>query len=42
MATKKAALEKTRPPEVVPGTYIPDPGILTWLEAYDYADDAPQ
>jgi integrase/recombinase XerD len=33
MATKTAALEKTRPPEVVPGTYRPDPGILTWLEA---------
>ena len=33
MTTKKAALEKTRPPEVTPGNYKPDPGILTWLEA---------
>jgi len=33
METKNAALEKTRPPEVAPGTYTPDPGILTWLEA---------
>ncbi|WP_314192304.1 tyrosine-type recombinase/integrase [uncultured Arthrobacter sp.] len=33
MTTKKDALEKTRPPEVVPGTYTPAPGILTWLEA---------
>lgn len=32
MATKNAALEKTRPPEVVPGNYIPEPDILTWLE----------
>lgn len=32
MTTKKAALEKTRPPEVTPGRYTPDPGILTWLE----------
>jgi integrase/recombinase XerD len=33
MATKKAALEKTRPPDFSPGTYTPDPGIITWLEA---------
>lgn len=33
MRTKKAALEKTRPPQVTPGTYTPDPGILAWLEA---------
>ncbi len=33
MTTKKAALEMTRPPEVIPGTYTPEPGILTWLEA---------
>ena len=33
METKKAALDKTRPPEVTPGTYTPAPGILTWLEA---------
>jgi len=33
METKKNALEKTRPPEVTPGTYKPTPGILTWLEA---------
>ena len=32
MATKNAALEKTRPPEVVPGNYIPGPDILTWLQ----------
>ncbi|PYI65500.1 hypothetical protein CVV68_18205 [Arthrobacter livingstonensis] len=31
MATKNAALEKTRPPEVIPGNYIPGPDILTWL-----------
>ena len=33
METKKSALEKTRPPEVTPGTYHPTPSILTWLEA---------
>lgn len=33
MTTKKAALEKTRPPEVTPGTYTPNPGILNWLES---------
>ena len=33
METKKAALDKTRPPEVTPGTYTPAPGILAWLEA---------
>lgn len=32
MTTKKAALEKTRPPEVTPGSYTPEPGILIWLE----------
>lgn len=33
METKKAALDKTRPPGVTPGTFTPPPEILTWLEA---------
>jgi len=37
METKKTALEKTRSPEVLPGTYTPNPGILTWLEALYWA-----
>lgn len=32
METKKSALERTRPPEVTPGTFTPTPGILAWLE----------
>ena len=28
IATKNVALEKTRPPEIVPGNYIPIPDIL--------------
>lgn len=32
MATKNAALEKTRPPDIIPGNYIPEPDILTWLK----------
>lgn len=33
METKKNAMEKTRPPDVTPGTYTPAPAILAWLEA---------
>ncbi len=33
METKKNALDRTRPPDIAPGTYTPSPGILTWLEA---------
>lgn len=33
MDTKNAALDKTRPPTVTPGTYTPPPRILTWLES---------
>ena len=29
---KKEALDKTRPPEVTPGTYTPPADILAWLE----------
>ena len=29
---KKDALDKTRPPNVTPGTYTPRADILTWLE----------
>ncbi|MEO5610320.1 MAG: tyrosine-type recombinase/integrase [Ornithinibacter sp.] len=31
MAIKQAALDRTRPPNVPPGTYQPEPDILTWL-----------
>lgn len=31
MTIKQAALDRTRPPDVKPGTYHPEPGILTWL-----------
>lgn len=31
MTIKQAALDRTRPPDVTPGTYHPEPGILTWL-----------
>lgn len=31
MAIKQAAIDRTRPPNVKPGTYQPDPDILTWL-----------
>lgn len=33
METKKAALEKTRPHEVPPGTFTPPPKVLAWLDA---------
>lgn len=33
MTIKQAALDRTRPPNVKPGTYQPDPDILTWLTA---------
>ena len=31
MTIKQAAIDRTRPPTVNPGTYQPEPGILTWL-----------
>lgn len=31
MAIKQAAIDRTRPPGVNPGTYQPEPDILTWL-----------
>lgn len=31
MTIKQAALDRTRPPNVKPGTYQPKPDILTWL-----------
>jgi integrase/recombinase XerD len=31
MSIKQAALDRTRPPDVEPGTYRPDPDILAWL-----------
>jgi len=30
---KKDALDRTKPPHVIPGTYTPPADILTWLEA---------
>jgi site-specific recombinase XerD len=33
MTIKQAALDRTRPPDVKPGTYRPDPDILAWLTA---------
>lgn len=33
MAIKQAALDRTRPPDVKPGTYQPEPDILAWLTA---------
>ena len=31
MAIKQAAMDRTRPPTVEPGTYQPEPDILAWL-----------
>lgn len=31
MAIKQAAIDRTRPPDVKPGTYKPEPDILAWL-----------
>lgn len=31
MAIKQAAIDRTRPPDVEPGTYQPEPDILAWL-----------
>ena len=31
MAIKQAALDRTRPPDVEPGIYRPQPHILAWL-----------
>lgn len=33
MAIRQAALDRTRPPEVKPGVYCPEPDILSWLTA---------
>jgi site-specific recombinase XerD len=33
MTIKQAALDRTRPPDVKPGTYHPEPDILAWLTA---------
>lgn len=33
MAIKQAAIERTRPPDVPPGSYQPEPDILAWLTA---------
>jgi site-specific recombinase XerD len=33
MAIKQAAIDRTRPPNVKPGTYHPEPDILAWLTA---------
>ena len=31
MNIKQAAIDRTRPPNTLPGTYQPEPDILTWL-----------
>lgn len=31
MAIKQAAIDRTRPPDVPPGTYQPEPDLLAWL-----------
>lgn len=31
MVIKQAAIDKTRPPGTTPGTYKPEPDLLTWL-----------
>jgi integrase/recombinase XerD len=33
IAIKQAAIDRTRPPDVRPGTYQPEPDILAWLTA---------
>jgi integrase/recombinase XerD len=33
MTIKQNAIDRTRPPDVTPGTYTPNPGILAWLDA---------
>lgn len=33
MAIKQAAIDRTRPPDVKPGIYQPEPDILAWLTA---------
>jgi site-specific recombinase XerD len=33
MAIKQKAIDRTRPPDVQPGTYQPEPDILAWLTA---------
>jgi hypothetical protein len=32
MAIKQAAIERTRPPDVQPGTYTPPATVLAWLD----------
>ena len=32
MTIKQAAIDRTRPPQIPPGTYTPPPNILTWLD----------
>lgn len=38
MTIKQAAIDRTRPANTQPGTYQPEPDILTWLAASEYAD----
>lgn len=33
MTIKQTAIDRTRPPDVEPGSYAPTPGILTWLDS---------
>lgn len=33
MAIKQAAIDRTRPPNTVPGVYQPEPGLLAWLNS---------
>ena len=33
MSIKQTAIDRTRPPDVKPGTYRPEPDILAWLTA---------
>ena len=33
MTIKQTAIDRTRPPEITPGTYTPGPDILTWLDS---------
>ena len=38
MAIKQAAIDRTRPPNVKPGTYQPEPDIWPGSPRFDYAD----
>lgn len=33
MTIKQTAIDRTRPPDIKPGTYSPTPGILSWLDS---------